>query len=187
MKSVGQLRGTVHRSLLHNRPLFLTGFMGSGKSTVGRYLANLLDVPFVDLDAEVVAGAGRSIKQIFDEEGEPAFRAMETEVLQRVCSRGEAVIATGGGIVISPDNRDVMHRTGVIVNLMVSCDQILRRLANAGDRPLYPGSNEGERVRMLMEQRAAFYADADIRIDTSMKSVEDVSADIIMYLKGLSP
>lgn len=168
-----------------DRPLILTGFMGSGKSSVGRILADRLDWPFIDLDAEIVARAGRSINDIFAQDGEQAFRSMESTCLKQVIDGGRAVTATGGGIVISDDNRRLMRTHGVVVNLVVSLQQVLERLHGASDRPLFAGSNSANSVKLLMDGREQFYADADIRIDTDGKSVEDVAAEILRFVEEL--
>jgi len=168
------------------RPLILTGFMGTGKSSVGRLLAGRLGWPFIDLDAEVVAMAGRSINEIFAKDGEAAFRVLESGCLERALRRGPAVIATGGGTVIADSNRMLMRATGVVVNLTASFDRITERLAGVADRPLYAGDDPVTRAKTLLEQREQFYKDADIRIDTDGKSVEDVAAEILGYLRGLA-
>lgn len=168
------------------RPLILTGFMGAGKSSVGRVLAGKLGCPFVDLDAEIVAREGRSINEIFATYGETAFRALESASLEHVLQRGMAVIATGGGAVIADANRALMRASGVVVNLTASFDRIMERLSGATNRPLYAGEDPAKRIRALMEQREQFYNDADIRIDTDGKSVEDVAAKILEYLRGLA-
>jgi len=169
-----------------DRPLILTGFMGAGKSSVGRLLAGRLGCPFIDLDAEVVAMTGDSINEIFAKEGEVAFRILESACLEHAVRRGAAVIATGGGAVIADTNRMLMRSSGVVVNLTASFDRIMERLAGAADRPLYAGDDPAERAKALLEQREQFYNDADIRIDTDGKSVEDVAAEILGYLRGLA-
>jgi len=168
-----------------DRPLVLTGFMGSGKSSVGRVLAERLGCRFVDLDAEIVALAGCPINEIFAREGEQAFRSMESACLERVLGEGPAVIAAGGGVVIADQNRSSMRSRGVVVNLVVSLQQVLNRLHGAADRPLFAGSNAPNSVKLLMDAREQFYADADIRIDTDGKSVEDVAAEILRFVEEL--
>jgi shikimate kinase len=170
-----------------DRPVILTGFMGSGKSSVGRMLARSLGCPFIDLDAVIVADSGKSINEIFSEEGEPAFRARESACLERVLQDGLKVVASGGGVVMAESNRCLMRRRGLVVNLTASLATIMSRLEGACDRPLYGGPDAVRRVKELMEQREQFYADADIRIDTDKISVEDVSAKILRILKGLPP
>lgn len=167
------------------RPLILTGFMGSGKSFVGKIVAERLGYRFIDLDAEIVAVAGCSINKIFARDGEQSFRALETSQLMRILAKGErCVVATGGGAVISAANREVMRNRGVIINLKVSPEQVGDRLKGCTDRPLLAGDDSGERTKALMNEREQFYADADIRIDTDGKSVEDVAAEILRRLKG---
>lgn len=168
-----------------DRPLILTGFMGSGKSSVGRVLAARLACRFVDLDAEIVVTAGRSINDIFAHDGEQTFRSMESACLKRMLGGGRSVIATGGGVVLADDNRSCMRRQGVVVNLVVSLPQVLKRLHGAADRPLFAGGNAANSVKLLMDGREQFYADADIRIDTDGKSVEDVAAEILRFLEEL--
>lgn len=170
---------------MFDRPVILTGFMGSGKSSVGRILARSLGCPFIDLDAVVVADAGKSINEIFSDEGEASFRARESVCLERVLQDGMKVIASGGGVVIAESNRRLMRNRGFVVNLTASFSTIMARLEGAADRPLYGGQDAANRVRALMDERKQFYADADIRIDTDKISVEDVSAKIMRILKGL--
>ncbi|HEY4744118.1 MAG TPA: shikimate kinase [Desulfuromonadaceae bacterium] len=172
---------------MSERPVILTGFMGSGKSSVGKRLAKRLGCPFVDLDAVIVAEAGKSINAIFAEAGEPAFRALETACLERVLRQGRGVVATGGGVVVAEANRELMAHHGIVVNLKASLSHVLERLGDATDRPLYGGQDAAERVGALMAEREQFYGVADIRIDTDDKSVEDVAAEILRFLKGLEP
>lgn len=168
-------------------PIVLTGFMGSGKSSVGKVLAKKLACRFIDLDAEIVETAGRSINEIFAGEGEQAFRTLESAQLERVlATEGRCVIATGGGAVIDQRNREMLRKHGVVVNLKVTLEQVMERLQGCDDRPLLAGERAPERVRALLEGREQFYADADIRIDTDGKSVEDVAAVILCRLKGFS-
>ena len=167
--------------------LILTGFMGSGKSSVGKVLAEQLDRVFVDLDAVIVRSAGCSISDIFARDGERAFRTLESSQLEQVLANGErCVIATGGGTVISLQNRIVMRKWGIIINLKVTLAQVLERLKGSNDRPLLAGEDFGESAMALMNEREQFYADSDIRIDTDGKSVEDVAAEILWRLKGFS-
>lgn len=165
--------------------LILTGFMGSGKSSVGKIVAERLNYCFVDLDAEIVSAAGCSINDIFAHDGESSFRSLESSILERLlATRMEIVVATGGGAVISPDNRVLMRNYGVVINLMVTLEQVVARLKGCHDRPLLAGEDAAKRAETLMNEREQFYADADIRIDTDGKSVEDVAAEILCRFKG---
>ncbi|MBI5483324.1 MAG: shikimate kinase [Deltaproteobacteria bacterium] len=170
-----------------DRPVILTGFMGSGKSSVGRVLARKLSCRFVDLDSEIVAVSGCSISEIFARDGEAAFRLLESKQLEQILSQGDGiVIASGGGAVISEHNRRLMRKRAFTVNLRVTLEQVLTRLHGCNNRPLLAGDRAPERVKALMDEREQFYADADIQIDTDGKSVEDVAMEILGCLHRLS-
>ena len=169
------------------RRVILTGFMGSGKSSVGTLVAERLGCRYIDLDAEIVSGTGCTITDIFSRDGEQAFRELESFHLLKVLSTGGAcVIATGGGAVISAQNRMLMRKGGTVINLIVTLEQVLARLKGCSDRPLLTGDNYELQAQSLMSAREQFYADADIRIDTDGKSVEDVAAEILCRLEGFS-
>jgi len=168
-----------------DRPIILTGFMGSGKSSVGQVLAKRLNCMFIDLDAEIVSTAGCSINEIFAQGGEQHFRCLESTSLEKVLERGPSVVATGGGVVIKDENRRRMRSRGIVINLAASLEQVLQRLHGAVDRPLFAGSDAPNNVKLLMDARKQFYADADIRIDTDGKSVEDVAAEILRFVEEL--
>ena len=158
--------------------------MGCGKTSVGRTLSARLRCPFVDLDQEIVHQAGVSIKEIFASEGEPAFRRLESQVLARIASAPGAVVSTGGGVVLAPENRELMRQSGAIVNLTATVEAIAKRLAGDSERPLLQGDASVERIRTMLESREEFYADADLRIDTTAKTVGAVAAEILDSLKG---
>ena len=144
--------------------LFLVGFMGSGKSSVGRELARLTGRQLVDTDQQVVDRAGYSIAEIFEREGEARFRALEGEVLAALPEAGELVVATGGGMVASRRNRRLMRARGRSVWLDVSFAEARRRVGSDGSRPLW-GEGESLSFRALFARRRAFYALADRRVD----------------------
>ena len=180
------MTATGNRYEMSDRPVMLTGFMGTGKSSVGRILAGLIGWPFVDLDEVIVADAGKSINEIFAKDGEADFRALESVCLERILNDGPVVIAGGGGVVVSESNRRMMREKALVVNLTAQLSVILARLEGAADRPLIAVQDSANRVQRLMAERKQFYEDADIRIDTDNKSVEDVAAEILKSLKGLS-
>jgi len=164
--------------------IFLTGFMGCGKTSVGRVLSDRLGCDFVDLDQAIVDEAGASVKEIFASQGEPAFRRLESQALARIADLAGVVVSTGGGAVIADANRAVMRQSGSIVNLTASVEAIAARLCGDSERPLLEGDASLERVRNMLEVREQFYADADLRIDTTAKTVEAVTAEILDSLKG---
>ncbi|MGE0918727.1 shikimate kinase [Trichlorobacter lovleyi] len=160
--------------------IILTGPMGSGKTSVGQLLAARLGYRFQDLDALLVEQAGKSINQIFADEGEAAFRERETALLATLVGQHGIILSTGGGVVIREANRRLLHAGGLVVNLTATVPVLAGRLALADDRPLLKGDEALEaRIERIMTERESFYADADIRIDTTGKTLEDVAAEIL--------
>lgn len=175
-----------------SHPIYLTGFMGSGKSTVGPRLADRLNVPFMDLDALIVERAGRSIPMIFAEGGEAAFRRLEREALCDAASGPAAVVALGGGAIANPENLMLLRQTGTVIYLATRVDTLAERLAPAAaHRPLLqsetgtPLSGEALRARVaaLLDERAHFYAQADIAVCTDDQTVGDVVDEVMGVLK----
>lgn len=162
--------------------IILTGPMGSGKTSVGRLLSAKLGYRFLDLDALIVEQAGKSINRIFAEEGEPAFRDRETAALAALQGVHGVVLSTGGGAVLREENRALLHAAGLVVNLRASTAELATRLSRAADRPLLQGEEPlAIRIERIMQEREPFYADADIRIDTTGKTLEDVAAEILVF------
>ena len=148
-----------------NLRLFLIGPMGSGKSTVGRHLADLLNCSFIDSDVEIESRAGADIPWIFDVEGEAGFRRRETAVLKDLVERPAAVIATGGGTILAAENREIMACAGVVVFLNVSVAQQLKRTGSGEGRPLLQRGDHEETLNQLMAEREPLYrALADVII-----------------------
>jgi shikimate kinase len=162
--------------------IILTGSMGSGKTSVGKILAARLKFAFNDLDALIVEQAGKSINQLFADEGEETFRDRETAALSALVGRQAMVLSTGGGVVIRESNRRLLRAAGLVVNLTASVETLVKRLARANDRPLLCGERSlEERIKQIMTEREPFYAEADIRIDTTGKTLEDVAAVILEF------
>jgi len=164
--------------------VFLTGFMGTGKTAVGRTLARRLARRFVDLDQEIERSCDLAVAEIFARFGERDFRARERRALERCASLDGAVVATGGGTVVDAENRATMHACGAIVCLTAEVQAILSRVGDARNRPLLATAQDpARRVRDLLEERAEAYADADFTIDTSGHSVEQVVDAIAGWLR----
>lgn len=152
--------------------------MGTGKTEVGRRLARTLGRTFVDTDRLVETKAGQPVSAIFATAGETRFRALERDAVAEACGIPDAVVATGGGALIDPDNRRRLAAAGPVVCLTATPEEILRRVGDAGTRPLLAGcTTESERlarVRSLLADRVAAYGSATIAIDTTGLTVDQV-------------
>lgn len=157
--------------------IYLTGFMGSGKSVVGRILAAMLDRPFEDLDDVIAREAGMSIPEIFRQKGERAFREMERDVAARYAD-GLRVVALGGGTVMDPATRGLLAGSGVLVYLRASLDTLAERLRKErGHRPMLNGETPvEERIASLMRERGPVYETAEWTVDTDNRSAEEVAS-----------
>lgn len=165
------------------RNIVLTGPMGSGKTSVGQALAAKLGWEFLDLDAVVVAYAGKSVNEIFAQDGEPVFRQLEQEQLALLAGQRNVVLSTGGGAVLRDENRRMMRIIGTVVNLAAPQAELVARLSRVTDRPLLQGGEPlPDKIARLLLEREQCYADSDIRIDTAGKSVEDVAAEVLARL-----
>jgi shikimate kinase len=160
--------------------IVLVGFMGTGKSAVGRALAARLRRRFVDTDALIEAAAGAPIPHIFAEAGEAAFRDYETSAITEAAALHAAVIATGGGALGRPENVERLRATGLLVCLTARPQVIVDRTAPWANRPMLAGAADpAARVADLLAARAAHYAQADCTVDTSDLTVEEAVAEII--------
>jgi shikimate kinase len=166
-----------------HRNVILVGFMGTGKSVVGRALAVRLGFAFVDTDDLIEARAGKSITRIFAEEGEPHFRDLETEAIRSLAALERHVVATGGGCVLRDENWAAMRQAGLVVCLAARSGTILDRTRHETHRPLLQTPDPMARIHELLEQRAPFYARADQTIDTSDLSVDQIAARIAGFLR----
>ena len=160
--------------------IVLIGFMGSGKSTVGRLLAQRLGFQAVDTDAIVVQAAGMPISDIFARDGESVFREYESAALSSLVDRTRVVVATGGGIVTRESNLELLHRIGFVVALTASEEVIFDRVSRNNKRPLLHTANPRETVSSLLAARAPLYAaTADLMIDTSAIPHARVADEIV--------
>lgn len=159
--------------------IVLSGFMGTGKTEVGRTVARMAGMAFIDIDDELERCSGMSIPEIFAEFGEPEFRRRETEAIRTISAHQRAVIATGGGAVVNPENVELLRRNGVIVCLTASVETILRRVGASRNRPLLQTEHPEKRIRELLAARQAFYEKADIVIATDGKSPQAVAEEIL--------
>jgi len=163
----------------------LIGFMGTGKTAVGRALAGKLGKEFIELDPLIEQKAGKTIPEIFREDGEIAFRELEIEVTKEVSQKKNAVIACGGGVILNKINIDRLKKEAVIVYLTTSPEVILKRTSNdAEERPLLKVANPARAIQELLTFREPFYQRAaDIAIDTSRLDIDSAADQIIARIK----
>ncbi len=160
--------------------IFLIGPMGSGKTAVGRQLARVLDLPFFDSDVEIEARTGVDIPLIFEKEGESGFREREREAIDALTAKEAIVLATGGGAVLHPQNREYLAARGCVVYLQTSVDQQLERTRHGRQRPLLYTADPRARLHELFDQRAPLYdAIADYVVSTDGRRVQAVAEDVL--------
>ena len=158
--------------------IYIVGFMGTGKTAVGKALASRLGMDFVDLDNLIEAKEGLKIVDIFNQKGEPYFRDLETQALKDVSAR-QAVAACGGGIVLKEDNISLMQESGLAVCLESSPEVIYQRTRQHKHRPLLNVEDPEVKIKELLEKRAPFYAKIEHHIDTSGLSIAEVVERIV--------
>ena len=163
----------------------LIGFMGVGKTTVGKVLAKRLNRKFVETDSLIEQQVGKPIAEIFQQDGEVAFRELEIEVTKKVAENKNQIIACGGGIVLNKINIDRLKKDSVIVCLTASPKVILERVSgDGGERPILKASNKAGKIQELLRFRQPFYERAaDIKIDTSKLDINSVVEGIINQVK----
>jgi shikimate kinase len=164
--------------------LFLTGPMGAGKSTIGRQLSRQLKMAFYDSDREIELRTGVDIPLIFELEGEPGFRRRERLVIDELTALPNIVLATGGGVILDPKNREYLSERGVVIYLHASVNQQLTRTKHDRNRPLLQTDNPRQRLEDLMRVRDPLYREiANLVIDTDGKRVMAVVNQILRKLK----
>jgi shikimate kinase len=168
------------------RPLILVGPMGAGKTTIGKQLSSVLRRDFIDSDHEIVRRTGANIPLIFEIEGEDGFRRRETSVIEDLTLRQGIVIATGGGAVIRPENRQLMRERGTVIYLRASIDQLMQRTRGDKNRPLLQTADPRARLLELLTAREPLYKEvANIILYTDERSVRSVVREIITRLEEL--
>jgi len=166
--------------------IILTGFMGTGKTTIGRLLAARLGRPFIDMDDQLATQFGKPIREVFAHEGEGVFRTAEAQLCAQLAQQSGLVISTGGGALVSAENRDALAASGVLLCLTANVDEILRRVAATGERPLLnvPEAEQQQRVRELLASRRTAYAAITHQIDTTGHAPEALVEQIWETLQG---
>ena len=159
--------------------LVLLGFMGTGKSAVGRRVAALAGAPFLEMDAELERRAGKPISRIFAEEGEAVFRDMESRLAEEWGQRDGVVISGGGGVVLRAENLQALGRNGVLVCLTARPEVIQERTARSKKRPLLAVADAGAKIRELLAARAPYYAKVAYQLDTSDADLDTLAEQLL--------
>ena len=167
--------------------LALIGFMGAGKTSVGRFAADQLHFDYVDTDDLIVARTGRSITEIFKTEGEPAFRALECQTVVELSSRSETVIATGGGLPVNPANLASLKTHALVICLWASPEKIWERVKNQIHRPLLHDPDPQKKIRDLLAAREQFYKQADVLVNTDIRSPREVAQHVVHQFRLEAP
>jgi shikimate kinase len=159
--------------------IILVGFMGTGKTVVGKALAEALGFAYADTDAMIERAAGKAITRIFAEDGEPHFRDLETAAIRSLAALDRHVVSTGGGCVLRDENWDAMREAGRVVCLAARPEVIFERTRRESHRPLLQTPDPMAKIVELLTRRAPFYARADVTVDTSDLCVEEVVKNIL--------
>jgi shikimate kinase len=167
------------------KTVVLVGMMGAGKTAVGSALARMLDVPFLDSDEEIERAANMTVTEIFARDGEPFFRARESEVLARLLAGSPCILSTGGGAFLAPDNRAAIAEKGVSVWLKADLDLLWQRVRHKTTRPLLRTSDPKATLAGLLEARQPVYALAGLTVEAKPDySIEDMARKVMAALAG---
>jgi shikimate kinase len=157
----------------------LIGFMGAGKSSVGRLAAEQLHFDYLDTDEVIQSRAGRTITEIFATDGEPAFRKMESDLVAELAARTKTVIATGGGLPVNPQNLLNLKKFALVICLWASPEKIWERVKNQTHRPLLHDPDPQKKIRDLLAAREPFYKQADVLLNTDLRAVREVAQQVV--------
>ncbi len=170
---------------IHN--LALAGFMGTGKTSVGRLVAGILHFEFVDTDEMIETQTGRRIAQIFTEDGEPAFRKIESEMVRQLSCRRNLVISTGGGLILNQDNLDSLKQHAWVVCLWASAETIYHRIRNQTHRPLLQCPDPLARIRELLGERDSAYRQADMLLNCEARPLREMASHLAYQFRSVLP
>ena len=165
----------------------LIGFMGTGKSSVGRLVADQLHFTFLDTDDVIMARAGKSITDIFAQEGEADFRERESRLVEELTHRTRTVISTGGGLPVNPANLASLKTHALVICLWSSPEKIWERVRNQAHRPLLGDTDQLARIHSLLALREPFYRQADVLVNTEMRSLREVAQQVIHQFRIAQP
>ena len=162
--------------------IYLIGMMGSGKSTVGKILAEKMKLLFIDLDSEIEKTGGKSVSEIFNQDGEDHFRKLESEELKQY---SESVVACGGGIILDEKNRQYINENGVAVLLTASMDELFKRLSDSNNRPILPDENtEKALTNLWLERKKDYLNTSDFLIETDGENPIEITNKIFSKINS---
>lgn len=171
--------------ILQGKPIFLVGMMGAGKTTLGRTLARKLGWEFIDLDHELESRCGVPVATIFEIEGEQGFRKRESMLLDEVTQRNNIIVATGGGAILNPNNRQHLKQRGIVVYLRADAKELFRRVEFDRKRPLLQTNNPKQSLKDLLNQREPLYMEtADLVFDTENLPITNTVRKLVNALQG---
>ena len=170
------------KALLNQRPVVLVGLMGAGKSTIGKKMAAMLDLPFFDLDTEIENVSRMSVTELFSSYGEPEFRDLERRVMQRLLEGGSMILATGGGAFMNEQTRENIASAGISVWLNAELDVLMERVLRRQDRPLLKNDDPRAVMQKLMTERYPVYSTADLSIISRDEKREVIAQEVITLL-----
>ena len=165
-----------------NKPnIVLVGFMGTGKTSVGKRLSSLMRMRYIDTDSVIERDNERAISDIFEKDGEAVFRQLESEAVEQVSDLYNFVISTGGGVVLKEENVATLKKNGIVFCLTASPEEIYERVGHQTHRPLLQTPDPLETIRTMLDDRAPYYAKADYTMDTTGRSFEE----IVLHIKNI--
>ncbi len=163
----------------HIKNLALIGFMGTGKSSVGRLIADTLHYTFLDTDDVIIGRSGASIEDIFKHQGEAAFRQLEARIVEELTRRDRTIISTGGGLPANEKNISSLKTHALVICLWASPEKILQRVQGQSHRPLLNDADPLARIRQLLSERERFYRQADVLVNTEFRSLREVAQQVM--------
>jgi shikimate kinase len=185
MKTLDEAHRTAFLDALGRRSIVLVGIMGAGKTAIGRKLAQLVGLPFVDSDLEIERVSRMGIPELFERYGEPEFRALERRVIGRILEDGPQVLSIGGGAFMSEETRDAIGAAGISVWLRAELDVLMERVAKKQNRPLLKTANPRETMRQLMDSRYPVYARANLTVQTRDEKRDVITGEVFDALASL--
>jgi shikimate kinase len=167
----------------HPANLALIGFMGTGKTTVGRLVAEALHFEFLDTDELIQSRTGKSIADIFAQDGEPAFRELERQVVRELSAKTKTVISTGGGLPTNAENLALLKSFALVICLWSAPEKIWERVKNQSHRPLLHAADPQQKIRELLAVREPFYKQADVLVNVDLRNVREVVQQMVVQFK----